>query len=68
LEGVITGDEMWIYPSRQRCSKAWRKMTFKGSSTNGNGGGASVLCLKGSIFKGIKMMYPIIRKIQILWT
>jgi hypothetical protein len=22
LEGVITGDEMWIYPSRQRCSKA----------------------------------------------
>jgi hypothetical protein len=63
LETVITGDELWIYSNRQRCSKAWRKTTFKGASTNGNGGGTSALRLKGT-----KIMYPIIRKIQILWT
>jgi hypothetical protein len=39
------------------------KMTFKGASTNGNRDRTSALRLKG-----IKMMYPIIRKIQILWT
>jgi hypothetical protein len=55
LERIITGDESWIYPNRQRCSKSKR------ASTNGNGGGTSAMCLKG-----IKMMYPIICKIQIL--
>jgi hypothetical protein len=34
---------------------------LKGASTNGNGGGTSALRLKG-----IKMMYPITRTIQIL--
>jgi hypothetical protein len=63
LERVITGDESWIYPNRQHWSKAWRKTTFKDASTNGNRGGTSALRLKG-----IKMIYPIIRKIQIFWT
>jgi hypothetical protein len=68
LERVITGDESWIHPNQQRCSKAWRKMTFKGASTNGSRGGRSALHLKGNTLKGIEMMNPLIRKIQILWA
>jgi hypothetical protein len=66
LERVITGiwgTWEWLQPIRQRCLKSWRKMTFKGASTNGDGGGTSALRLEG-----IEMMYPIICKIQILWT
>jgi hypothetical protein len=63
LRGRHLGTWQRLQPNRQRCSKAWRKTTFKGASTNGNAGGTSALRLKG-----IKMMYPIIRKIKNLWT
>jgi hypothetical protein len=43
--------------------KGLKENDFQGWFNNGNGGGTSALRLKG-----IKMMYPIIRKIQIVWT
>jgi hypothetical protein len=51
--------------SSQAMNRDLPKTTFKGASTNGNRGGTGALHLKGSILKGIKMMYPIICKIQI---
>jgi hypothetical protein len=47
-KGCVLGEghHRWrwqLQPNWQRCSKAWRKTTFKGASTNGNGGGASAL-------------------------
>jgi hypothetical protein len=71
-KGCILGEgrhRWWrLQPNGQHCSKARRKSTFKGASTNGNGSVTSALHLKGSILMGIKLMYPIIHKIQILWT